>query len=206
MIGITLGTSCHPNFERHPRRRSRVQFPENKVLSSTLFREMLTFSCKFNHNHCFSSLWKVDIAGITGPVKFDENGRRIVSRLEILNLRNDSFKRVSSMKAMNNPIFFSSDWVFWKRKTLDWISTTIDIKKGFFKRVGTVDLNHPVLLSASTSFNSKTEFLLLLTLLMCRWSSSIRKGTSLLCYFSDYLLTSQIESCRISTRRLIPFQ
>ena len=161
--------------------------PENKVLSSTLFREMPTFSCKFNHNHYFSSWWKVDIAGITGPVQFDGNGRRIVSRLEILNLRNDSFKRVSSMKAMNNPIFFSSDWVFWKRKTLDWISTTIDIKKGFFKRVGTVDLNHPVLLSASTSFNSKTEFLLLLTLLMCRWSSSIRKGTSLPCYF--YFIT-----------------
>ena len=132
--------------------------PENKILSSTLFREMPTFSCKFNLNHCFSSLWKVDIAGITGPVQFDENGRRIVSRLEILNLRNDSFKRVSSMKAMNNPIFFSSDWVFWKRKTLDWISTTIDIRKGFFKRVGSVDLNHPVLLSALTSFNSKRSF------------------------------------------------
>ena len=116
---------------------------------------MPTFSCKFNQNHCFSSLWKVDIAGITGPVQFDENGRRIVSRLEIFNLRNDSFKRVSSMKAMNNPILFSSDLVFWKRKTLDWISTTIDIRKGFFKRVGSVDLNHPVLLSALTSWGAR---------------------------------------------------
>ena len=109
--------------------------PENKILPSTLFREMPTFSCKFNHNHCFSSLLKVDIAGITGPVKFDENGRRIVSRLEILNLRNDTFKRVSSMKGMNNPIFSAqtesgTEFFQNERQSLDWISTTIDIRKG----------------------------------------------------------------------------
>ena len=97
---------------------------------------MPTFSCKFNHNLYFSSLFKVDIAGITGPVQFDENGRRIVSRLDILNLRNDTFKRVSSIKGMNNPIFFSaqteSETEFFEneRNSLDWISTTIDIRKG----------------------------------------------------------------------------
>ena len=65
---------------------------------------------------------KVDIAGISGPVQFDENGRRIVSRLDILNLRNNSFKKVSSKKGMNNHIFFLALLIqaefFWKRKTV----------------------------------------------------------------------------------------
>ena len=87
---------------------------------------------------------KVDIAGITGPVQFDEKGRRIVSRLDILNLRNDTFKKVSSMKGMNNPIFSAlteSETEFFQNEgqSLDWISTlTIDIRKGFFERVGSV--------------------------------------------------------------------
>ena len=94
----------------------------------------LTFPYKFNHNLCFSSLLKVDISGITGPVQFDENGIRIVSRLEILNLRNDSFKRVSSMKGMNNPILFSAFLIQTEifeneRQSLDWISTTKNIRK-----------------------------------------------------------------------------
>ena len=39
---------------------------------------------------------QVNLDGITGEVKFDENGRRrgIQLSLEILNLRNNSFKKV----------------------------------------------------------------------------------------------------------------
>ena len=146
--------------------------PENKVLPSTLFREMPTSSCKCNHNHCFSTLFEVDIAGITGPVQFDGNGRRIVSRLDILNLRNDSFKRVSSIKGVNNPFFFSaqtesetSEFFEKERLSLDWISPRIGIRKGSFKRVGSVEG------SKSFRFAQRiytTEFLLILTLSMCR--------------------------------------
>ena len=105
-----------------------------KFCQALFFREMPTFPCKFNHNLCFSSFLKADIAGITGPVQFDENGRRIVSRLDIVNLRNDSFKRVSSMTGMNNPILFSAFFIETEcfkseRKSLDWISTTTDIRK-----------------------------------------------------------------------------
>ena len=32
--------------------------------------------------------------GLTGPIKFDENGKRKGIELEILNLRNNSFKKV----------------------------------------------------------------------------------------------------------------
>ena len=37
---------------------------------------------------------QVNLDGITGEVKFDENGRRRGIQLEILNLRNNSFKKV----------------------------------------------------------------------------------------------------------------
>ena len=36
--------------------------------------------------------------GLTGPIKFDENGKRKGIELEILNLRNNSFKEVRSKK------------------------------------------------------------------------------------------------------------
>ena len=132
---MTLGAICHRKFVRHLLRRSRVQFQKIMFRQALSFERCpLTFPCKFNHTLCFSSLLKVDISGITGPVQFDENGIRIVSRLEILNLRNDSFKRVSSMKGMNNPILFSAfliqtEFFENERQSLHWISTTKNIRK-----------------------------------------------------------------------------
>ena len=133
---MTFETIFHPKFVRHPRRRCGVQFQKIKFCQALdLFRERPTFPYKFNHNLCFSSFLKVDIAGITGPVQFDENGRRIVSRLDILNLRNNSFKKVSSKKSVNNHIFSRriaySDWVFLKTK--DSLSTRYRLQLDFCK-------------------------------------------------------------------------
>lgn len=41
---------------------------------------------------------QVNFDGITGSVRFSEDGERAAVELEILNLRNDSFQQVSTMK------------------------------------------------------------------------------------------------------------
>ena len=37
---------------------------------------------------------QVSLDGVTGPVQFNEDGKRRETQLEILNLRNNSFKKV----------------------------------------------------------------------------------------------------------------
>ena len=39
---------------------------------------------------------QVNFDGVTGPVRFSQDGKRAGVRLEILNLRNDSFRKVST--------------------------------------------------------------------------------------------------------------
>ena len=39
---------------------------------------------------------QINLDGVTGPVKFSDDGERTGVELEILNLRNDSFVKVSS--------------------------------------------------------------------------------------------------------------
>ena len=41
--------------------------------------------------------WQVNLDGLTGPINFNEYGKRKGVDLEILNLRNNSFKKVSSI-------------------------------------------------------------------------------------------------------------
>ena len=45
---------------------------------------------------------QVNFDGITGSVRFNEDGERAEVQLEILNLRNDSFQQVSTMKWSTN--------------------------------------------------------------------------------------------------------
>ena len=47
---------------------------------------------KLNHN----IYQQVNFDGVTGPVRFNKDGKREGVRLEILNLRNDSFRKVST--------------------------------------------------------------------------------------------------------------
>ena len=50
--------------------------------------------------------------GLTGPIKFDENGKRTGIELEILNLRNNSFKKVRSKIPYLYLLFFNSRFVY----------------------------------------------------------------------------------------------
>ena len=45
---------------------------------------------------------QVNFYGMTGSVRFSEDGERAGVQLEILNLRNDSFEQVSTMKWSTN--------------------------------------------------------------------------------------------------------
>lgn len=45
---------------------------------------------------------QVSLDGLTGPVKFNENGKRRKIELEILNLRNNLFKSVSSKEILDH--------------------------------------------------------------------------------------------------------
>ena len=45
---------------------------------------------------------QVNFDGITGSVRFSEDGERAAVQLEIMNLRNDSFQQVSTMKWSTN--------------------------------------------------------------------------------------------------------
>ena len=45
---------------------------------------------------------QVNFDGMTGSVRFSEGGERAGVQLEILNLRNDSFEQVSTMKWSTN--------------------------------------------------------------------------------------------------------
>lgn len=52
-------------------------------------------------NYIIDLLWndrypQVVLDGITGPIKFNDDGKRTGVELEILNLRNNFFKKVSS--------------------------------------------------------------------------------------------------------------
>ena len=51
--------------------------------------------------------------GLTGPIKFDENGKRKGIELEILNLRNNSFKKVRSKIPYWHLLFFKSLFLYW---------------------------------------------------------------------------------------------
>ncbi|XP_044180944.1 glutamate receptor 2-like [Acropora millepora] len=53
---------------------------------------------------------EVNLDGITGEVKFDENGRRrgIQLSLEILNLRNNSFKKIGKWSNTQHAVFYDS--------------------------------------------------------------------------------------------------
>ncbi|XP_067046394.1 glutamate receptor 2-like isoform X1 [Acropora muricata] len=51
---------------------------------------------------------KVHLNGITGEVKFDENGRRNGIHLEILNLRNNSFKKIGNWSDTQHAVFFNT--------------------------------------------------------------------------------------------------
>ena len=54
-----------------------------------------TFAFSFK-NVCVDFYYKqVHLDGLTGPVQFDEHGKRSEIELEILNLRNNSFEKVS---------------------------------------------------------------------------------------------------------------
>ena len=50
--------------------------------------------------------------GSTGPIKFDENGKRKGIELEILNLRNNSFRKVRSKISYWHLLFFKSLFVY----------------------------------------------------------------------------------------------
>lgn len=45
---------------------------------------------------------QVNFDGITGSVRFSKDGERAAVQLEMLNLRNDSFQQVSTMKWSTN--------------------------------------------------------------------------------------------------------
>ena len=53
-----------------------------------------------NHNDIYQ---QVNFDGVTGPVRFSQDGKRAGAQLEILNLRNGSFRKVSTkIKCMVN--------------------------------------------------------------------------------------------------------
>ena len=52
------------------------------------------------YDPCFKFLFsyrQVNFSGLTGPIQFNEDGKRIEMELEIFNLRNNSFTKVSCM-------------------------------------------------------------------------------------------------------------
>ncbi|XP_067046387.1 glutamate receptor 4-like isoform X2 [Acropora muricata] len=51
---------------------------------------------------------KVNLDGITGEVQFDQNGRRNGIHLEILNLQNNSFKKIGKWNATQRAVFYNS--------------------------------------------------------------------------------------------------
>ena len=51
--------------------------------------------------------------GSTGPIKFDENGKRKGIQLEILNLRNNSFKKVRRIVPYWHLMLFQSLFFYW---------------------------------------------------------------------------------------------
>lgn len=53
----------------------------------------------------WSCLKKVNLDGITGPIQFDENGERKGVELQILNLRNNTFKKIGTWNANKHAVF-----------------------------------------------------------------------------------------------------
>ncbi|XP_015753332.1 PREDICTED: glutamate receptor 2-like isoform X2 [Acropora digitifera] len=51
---------------------------------------------------------KVNLDGITGEVQFDQNGRRNGIHLEILNLQNNSFKKIGKWNTAQRAVFYNS--------------------------------------------------------------------------------------------------
>ena len=55
---------------------------------------------------------QVNLSGITRLVRFDEDGKRTKVDLEILNLRNNSFKKVSSCRIFVSRLFSKIQYQF----------------------------------------------------------------------------------------------
>ena len=53
--------------------------------------------------------------GVTGPVQFDEHGRRRVVAMDILNLRNNSFKVVSNQVRLSSHLIKRIPNIFFLR-------------------------------------------------------------------------------------------
>ena len=74
------------------------------------------------------SYQQVNLDGLTGSVHFNEHGNRKGITLEILNLQNDSFRKVNNSENRNIPCIMC----FWFIKTihifnqLRWLFTSID--------------------------------------------------------------------------------
>ena len=58
---------------------------------------LIEYPCAFYNLRCSDHSLQVNINGFTGPIKFDDNGIRKGIGMEILNLRNNSFKKVRSV-------------------------------------------------------------------------------------------------------------
>ncbi|XP_078382291.1 glutamate receptor 2-like [Oculina patagonica] len=56
----------------------------------------------------FACIKKVNLDGLTGPIQFNENGKRKEIELEILNLRNNSFKKIGIWSSSKRAILFEN--------------------------------------------------------------------------------------------------
>ncbi|CAH3015262.1 unnamed protein product, partial [Porites evermanni] len=56
----------------------------------------------------FSCMTKVTFDGVTGPVRFSQDGKRAGAQLEILNLRNGSFRKVGSWNSSEKAVMFEN--------------------------------------------------------------------------------------------------
>ncbi|XP_078384274.1 glutamate receptor ionotropic, kainate 3-like isoform X2 [Oculina patagonica] len=54
----------------------------------------------------FNCMKKVKFKGLTGPVQFDESGKRTEIALDVLNLRNNSFQRIGTWNSTKHAVLF----------------------------------------------------------------------------------------------------
>ncbi|XP_068737794.1 glutamate receptor 2-like isoform X1 [Montipora capricornis] len=59
-----------------------------------------------DRNDMLECMKKVNIDGITGPVKFDDDGKRTTVELEILNLRNNSFVKIGNWNSTKLAVLY----------------------------------------------------------------------------------------------------
>ncbi|XP_068704921.1 glutamate receptor 2-like [Montipora foliosa] len=59
-----------------------------------------------DRNDMLECMKKVNIDGITGPVKFDDDGKRTAVELEILNLRNNSFVKIGNWNSTKLAVLY----------------------------------------------------------------------------------------------------